>query len=44
MAKKKIIYSEPKDYIPKDIYDKYFKDEKKPKKPTTKKKPTGKKK
>ena len=41
---KKVVYSEPKGYIPKDIYDKYFKEDKsKDKKPATKK-PTGKKK
>ena len=42
---KKIVYSEPKGYMPKDIYDDLFKDQKKStnKKPATKK-PTSKKK
>lgn len=38
---KKIVYSEPGNYVPKDIYNKYFKDEEKKKsdkKPTKKKK------
>lgn len=27
MVDKKIIYVEPDDYIPKDLYDKYFRDD-----------------
>ena len=43
--KRKIGYSEPVDYFPKEIRDKYFKtDNKKPAKPTPKKKEENKKK
>lgn len=45
MAKtKKIVYSEPADYFPKEIREKYFGDEKAKKKSATKKKTVKKKK
>lgn len=37
---KKIVYSEPADYLPKEIRDKYFNDGKSKKKPATAKKAT----
>ena len=43
---KKVVYTEPSNYVPKDVYDEFFKNEKKKpgtKKPATKK-PTSKKK